>query len=75
MKYELTILLSEHYSNKDGDGTIVKFTNAGVLTCDDLFGYFIRAALAFGFQRGSIDDVILGLADELNTKETEDKDD
>ena len=76
MRTTITVKLQDSSVFVDDDienETEVTFVHRGGMTFEDLMDYFIRAALAFSYQRGSIDDVIVGLADGLREKETEDE--
>lgn len=77
MKSTITVKLQDSavFNDEQIENEIeVVFVHRGGMQFDDLMDYFIRAALAFGFQRGSIDDVIVSLANEVSgyEKVTED---
>lgn len=59
MHYTQIDPVSLKYTLEDVD---ISFTHDGTMDCDALFDYFIRAALAFGFQLDSVKDTVLGLA-------------
>ena len=75
MTTKLTIRLEEYHPlhrNNTVNDTKVRFISDDSLTCYELFTYFIRSALAFGFTMDSIEETISGLTEEygLLTMET-----
>jgi len=69
MTAKLTVILKEYHPLQRNDlvnDTKVRFISDDDLNCDELFAYFIRSALAFGFMMDSIKDTIMGLAEEYS---------
>lgn len=56
-----------------GETTNLVFLVGEGLTADDLLAYFVRFAIAAGWQQGSVDDAIIAYAHEVEDSELQSK--